>query len=704
METAYESIIEKCNQINDQVENDDHISHREKLEKLETLLEMLEPIDDDYSKARTKINYAYELLLIGDISKAHDLGLKAMHLSRGFEDVSLDLKIFNILGRVHSQVGRYALALDYYHQALRLTDDVNQKLNYKSIIFNNIAIIYSDMGMKEKAIDYYKEAFELALKEYNIKARYLVAYNIIDMLLDLNRLDEVPYYIEIMKECLNTKRDLKGLYHIVLSKYLRMLSLNSEAENELNIAEVLFEKDQDAAGLNDVKFERVKQLSQNKMHREAFELCQSVVETSEKIEDHEILREALKTSCELAEILELTKEGFESYRKLVEYDEQLMHNIYEASIFQLSEKTEVELVQKIHENNERLFENMRFIHEVSKDISKEQDYDALIKLIIQKLISFISCDAIVIALYDEPNGLITRRTMYHDNEITFSYDIEVSNKSSLAAWTIRNKKEVYTNFYSQLKLNDFESLDVNFPEIVVPYESVFYVPLINDKEVIGVFSLQKYERNGFNHYELEMIRVFSSYISIAITNALKSEQMHVMNKTLEEISRRDGLSELLNRNALNEDIIKILNHALINQTHIATILCDIDFFKEYNDKYGHLDGDVALKKISQIIQNEAVQFTPYIYRFGGDEFLIILKETNYSEIKALTGGILSGVKQLGIPNKDVGVDNVITVSVGAALFENYNPMLDEDLLLKSADNALYASKRIGRNQAHIIKF
>lgn len=704
METAYESIIAKCNQINDQVENDDHITHREKLEKLEALLELLEPIDDDYSKARTKINYAYELLLIGDISKAHDLGLKAMNLSRGFEDVSLDLKIFNILGRVHSQFGRYALALDYYHQALRLTDDINQKLNYKSIIFNNIAIIYSDMGMREKAIDYYKEAFDLALKEYNIKARYLIAYNIVDLLLDLNRLDEVPYYFEIMKECLNAKRDLKGLYHIVLSKYLRILSLNSEAENELNIAEMLFEEDQDAAGLNDVRFERVKQLSQNKMYREAFDLCQSVIKNSEKIEDHEILREALKTSCELAELLELSKEGFESYRKLVEYDEQLLHNIYEASIFQLSEKTEVELVQRIHDNNELLFENMRFIHEVSKDISKEQDYDALIKLIIQKLISFISCDAIVIALYDEQKGLITRRTMYHDDEITFSYDIEVSNKSSLAAWTIRNKKEVYTNLYSQLKLNDFESLDVNFPEIVVPYESVFYLPLINDNEVIGVFSLQKYERNGFNHYELEMIRVFSSYISIAITNALKSEQMHVLNKTLEEISRRDGLSELLNRNALNEDIIKILNHVLISHAHVATILCDIDFFKEYNDKYGHLEGDVVLKKISKIIQNEAIAFTPYIYRFGGDEFLIILNETNYSEIKTLTSNILLGVRQLGIPNKDVGVDNVITVSVGAALFENYNPNLNEDLLLKSADNALYASKRIGRNQTHIIKF
>ncbi len=704
MITTYNSIVEMCNQINNEVENDDQISHKVKLNSLKTLLKDLDQITDNYLKARTLANYALELFFVGDISTAHEIAIKAMNLSRNLDDKDLDLKIIKILGNVHKQSGRLALALDYYHQGLRLTEHKDQKVNYKSTLINNIATVYDSMGMKDKAVQYYKEAFELAIKEFNIKSVYLTAYNIIDQLLEKKQLDDVPRYLETMTECLKSKKHLEGLYYIALSKYLRIQEMYTEAENELNKAEQLFEAEQDASGLNDVSYERVKQLSRTGRLEDAFLLCQEVVENSEKIEDHEILRDALKTCCQLAETLKMYDIGFENYRKLVNYDEKMMHNIYEASIFQLEEKTEIELNEKIKENNEKLFENMRFIHEVSKDISKEQDYSMLMKLIIQKLKSFIACDAIVIGLYDKENALITRRTMYHDGIISSTYDIDVSNKSSLAAWTIRNGKEVYTGLNSQLKLDDFESLDVNFPDIVVPYETVFYVPLINDNQVIGVFSLQKYEKNGFDHYELEMIRVFSSYISIAITNALKSEQMMTLNKKLEHISRRDGLSGLLNRNALNEDVNKILNYIKVDRSEIATILCDIDFFKEYNDQYGHLEGDVAIKLISNIIFNESSPLTPYIYRFGGDEFLVILPDTTYERVNVLVNKILKSVNALNIPHKDVGINKRVTISIGVALFEHYSAETTEDVLLKNADIALYGSKRVGRNQAQIIKF
>ncbi|WP_175438330.1 GGDEF domain-containing protein [Fusibacter sp. 3D3] len=693
-----------CNRINNEVENEDRITHKVKLNSLSCLLQDLDQITDDYLKARTLANYALELLFAGNINLAHDTAIKAINLAHNLEDQDLNLKIINILGNVHNQLGRFALALDYYHQGLRLTEHKDQKINYRSTLINNIATVYNSMGMKDKAIYYYKEAFELARKEFNIKSQYLVAYNIIDQSLDQKQLEEVSWYLEMMAECLKSQKNLEGLYHIVRSKYLRIQEHYTEAEKELNRAEALFEAEQDAAGLNDVSYERVKQLSRTGRLAEAFELCQKVVENSEKIEDHEILREALKTCCHLTEELKLYDIGFENYRKLVHYDEKMMRNLYEASIYQLTEKTEIELNEKIRANNEKLFENMRFIHEVSKDISKEQDYEALIKLIIQKLKSFVACDAIVIGLHDKENALITRRTMYHAGEITLTYDINVSNKSSLAAWTIRNGKEIYTGLNTQLKLDDFEALDVNFPGITVPYETVFYVPLINDNAVIGVFSLQKYEQNGFDHYELEMIRVFSSYISIAITNALKSEQMKSLNKTLEQISRRDGLSGLLNRNALNEDVKKILNTIRTEQSEIATILCDIDFFKEYNDKYGHLEGDVVIKLISSIIFRESSTATPYIYRFGGDEFLVILPNANYENVKGLAHQILKGVNELNIPHKEAGIDKRVTISIGVAIFEHYNDDTNEDLLLKNADIALYGSKRVGRNQVQIIKF
>ncbi len=698
-----ETILERATRINHLIEFDQSVNHKRKLSEVRLLEDEIDSLNEPL-KARTLANLANELFFSGDLERARQKAVEALKLAKKLQNPDIDVRLFNIMGNIHSQFGNFAIALDYYHQSLEALDRREKKKGFQSILINNIAIIYNSMGMVEKALHYYSEALTLAQKEFNKKSEYLVSYNIIECLISLGRIDEIRDYLELMKSSMKTKLNMQGLYYLACGKYLLIVQDYKGARDALEKAQLEFESENDVVGINESELEFVKLLSKTEQNQDAYIRGLKTVETSEKLADYNILRTAIKLACDLAEKQGEIEMAFSLYKKLSDYDEKRLKKLYETSVYQLSEKTEIELDERIRQNNLHFFENMRFIHEVSKDISKEQDYDALMRLIINKLVSFTSCDAVVIGMYDANANQIVRRSMYHSGEITSSYDIEVSNKSSLAAWVVRNKREIYTGNTNQLNIEDFEPVNVNFPDLEVPYESVFYVPLINDNEIIGVFSLQKYENNAFNDTELEMIRLFSSYISVAITNAIKSEQMIALNKKLERISRRDGLSGLLNRNALNEDVKEVLLTVKRTQCSVATILCDIDFFKEYNDRYGHLDGDIVIKKISDVIFKKGSLKSPYLYRFGGDEFLMIFPDIDLQTVRNLAQNILNEVSQLRIPHKGVGVDDIVTISVGVALFETQLDTLNEDLILKNADVALYRSKRVGRNQVQIIKF
>jgi diguanylate cyclase (GGDEF)-like protein len=237
---------------------------------------------------------------------------------------------------------------------------------------------------------------------------------------------------------------------------------------------------------------------------------------------------------------------------------------------------------------------------------------------------------------------------------------------------------------------------MNFPDLEVPYESVFYLPLYNDDSIIGIFSLQKFERDGFNHYELEMVRTIGAYIAIAITNALKTQELKRLNGALEAISRRDGLSGLFNRYALNEDLKGFFHPSERHET-VTVIMIDIDYFKEFNDQYGHLEGDMVIRKTAEIIQRHIDALDARAYRYGGDEFLILIKEVPRDVIEIICEMIQRDLRIMSIQHADNGIDGIVTLSIGAASYNGEYLYAAEDILLKGADSAVYMAKRNGRN-------
>ncbi|MCC6135334.1 MAG: GGDEF domain-containing protein [Gammaproteobacteria bacterium] len=133
---------------------------------------------------------------------------------------------------------------------------------------------------------------------------------------------------------------------------------------------------------------------------------------------------------------------------------------------------------------------------------------------------------------------------------------------------------------------------------------------------------------------------------------------------------------------------------------IAVILCDIDYFKKYNDTYGHLEGDQCLQRVAQVIDAAARRPGDLAARYGGEEFVIILSETDREGVQSVINNIQENVKRLEISHPGSLVNPHITLSLGAI---HTIPKKDQEFrdAIHTADLALYAAKSQGRNRSII---
>ncbi len=172
------------------------------------------------------------------------------------------------------------------------------------------------------------------------------------------------------------------------------------------------------------------------------------------------------------------------------------------------------------------------------------------------------------------------------------------------------------------------------------------------------------------------------------------QEAHVteLNRELNRVARRDSLTGVGNRLALDEAIARLLDQGdRLRPMRFALILFDIDHFKAYNDEHGHLAGDAALGRLGEILRR-ATRGDDLAFRYGGEEFLLLLPEVD------LTGAIAVGerVRSAATEDRDSGLPP-FTVSGGVALCDPADGR-DPEPLLRRADAALYLAKRAGRNR------
>ncbi len=161
-------------------------------------------------------------------------------------------------------------------------------------------------------------------------------------------------------------------------------------------------------------------------------------------------------------------------------------------------------------------------------------------------------------------------------------------------------------------------------------------------------------------------------------------------------SRTDPLTQLGSRLRLSEDIENIYARANRYGHTCCAVMCDVDFFKAYNDSKGHLAGDEVLQAVSRALMN-TTRSGDQVYRYGGEEFLILLPEQSLDDGLAAAERYRKAIEELAIPHDSSPANNVVTISAGVAVL-SHSEGKSVGAWLNEADAALYGAKQLGRNR------
>ena len=193
-------------------------------------------------------------------------------------------------------------------------------------------------------------------------------------------------------------------------------------------------------------------------------------------------------------------------------------------------------------------------------------------------------------------------------------------------------------------------------------------------------------------------RAYKRSISLNFENKAEIEKRKEIEQQLQNMSRQDSLTGLFNRRYFDEALKLKIEEAKLNNSSLCLIMFDIDYFKEYNDKYGHVMGDNCLIEVAKQVRMVTSRKDDIVVRYGGEEFAIILPNVELDAAMLMAQSLQKVVNEANIEHADTKLDslNHLTISIGIASLDSCNES-NAIQLIESADNALYKAKRHGRN-------
>ena len=179
--------------------------------------------------------------------------------------------------------------------------------------------------------------------------------------------------------------------------------------------------------------------------------------------------------------------------------------------------------------------------------------------------------------------------------------------------------------------------------------------------------------------------------------AALQRQLESSNRELQRISCQDGLTGIFNRRHFDSYIEQEWARAVREGSNISLVLADIDYFKAYNDHYGHQAGDECLKVVARVFRESLQRPADFAARYGGEEFVVILPKTDPEGAEVLAESMRARVDRLNLRHDFSRVTDHVTISLGVATVRP-NPKIRPQELIGLADRALYEAKQKGRNR------
>jgi diguanylate cyclase (GGDEF)-like protein len=310
--------------------------------------------------------------------------------------------------------------------------------------------------------------------------------------------------------------------------------------------------------------------------------------------------------------------------------------------------------------------------------------DMLYESILEMSISLAEAEKGSLMLVNEDASCLTIKAAKGIHKRLLS-DIKIKAGEGIAGWVYREGMP--------LIMDDIEKNDRGFPRRhKYKTGSFISIPLKLGEQTIGVLNISdKITGEVFSEEDMVLLRSFASYVAIA----LERSTYYSLAGHLKELSITDPLTGLFNRRYFEDRFFEELHRSDRHNLFFSLAMIDIDDFKLFNDSEGHLAGDEVLKGIANIAK-DCLRVSDVIARFGGEEFTVIMPQTEKEEAMLVAERIRKSIKEQIPSTWNVFPRNAVTVSIGIATFPSDGK--DRKELIRNADKALYMAKMEGKDR------
>jgi len=340
--------------------------------------------------------------------------------------------------------------------------------------------------------------------------------------------------------------------------------------------------------------------------------------------------------------------------------------------------SEPEELHQMHLELELGNQDLKEIIEIASQITAQLDVENIIKNVVLSFVAKFQSASVTCILPNELDENLPN--LYHFKGLKQQkLDLKISSLEPVLSFLGENEYNQITFAYFKENFKDKETigkLEILHPDIIVP--------LRTDKGVGGlIFLPPKQEGGSYSLLDIQYVTQIVRFASIAIENA-----------TLYWQATTDRMTKLFSHHSFQQNLEDEIARAHRYGTTLSLIMFDIDHFKKFNDTYGHLQGDVIIKEIANILR-VSVRTIDFTARYGGEEFAVILPEVNVKGAVVVAERIRKTIEQH--PFKGEEGTLFVTVSIGVAEFKPAR-IRSASQLIAEADKALYQSKEMGRNQ------
>ena len=289
-----------------------------------------------------------------------------------------------------------------------------------------------------------------------------------------------------------------------------------------------------------------------------------------------------------------------------------------------------------------------------------------------------------LAYIEYANGEILNSIHYLKRLSNAVVRLDASSIARLSSLTLLKNTNKMNNIINNIISYESEMAEYERKKLLVTYDETIY-----KLSALLVFIISA--------SIIVMAPIFNSIQQHQHSLIVTSKKLHSANKKLEKASITDALTGLYNRRYFNIIYSRELTRCIREEHSLAFMMVDIDYFKGYNDHYGHLQGDTALKEVAQAMKITLKRPTDYLFRLGGEEFGVLISNINKDKALDIAERLREAVLGVKLKHETSDVHDFVTISVGVVVLQP-DRQIDPESIIHSADENLYYAKAQGRNK------